>query len=75
MAAAYLGISGGFEGFYAFVGDLNAELGIPKNLKDLGVENPDLDKLTKSALQDPSTGGNPIEMTYDNTLELLKSCF
>jgi 4-hydroxybutyrate dehydrogenase len=75
MAASYLGISGGFDGFYAYVGDLNAELGIPKNLTELGVENPDLDKLTKSALQDPSTGGNPIEMTYDNTLDLLKSCF
>lgn len=75
MAANYLGISGGFDGFYAFVGELNDNLGIPKNLTDLGVENPDLDKLTKSALQDPSTGGNPVEMTYDNTLDLLKSCF
>jgi 4-hydroxybutyrate dehydrogenase len=75
MAANYLGISGGFDGFYAYVGELNSELGIPKNLTELGVENPDLDKLTKSALQDPSTGGNPIEMTYDNTLDLLKSCF
>ncbi|WP_424982509.1 iron-containing alcohol dehydrogenase [Maritalea sp. S77] len=75
MAASYLGISGGFDGFYAYVGDLNAELGIPKNLTELGVENPDLDKLTMSALQDPSTGGNPIEMTYENTLDLLKSCF
>lgn len=75
MAANYLGISGGFEGFYAFVGELNDSLGIPKNLTALGIENPDLDKLTKSALEDPSTGGNPIEMTYDNTLELLKSCF
>ncbi|WP_027834757.1 iron-containing alcohol dehydrogenase [Maritalea myrionectae] len=75
MAANYLGISGGFDGFYAFVGELNDNLGIPKNLTDLGIENPDLDKLTKSALQDPSTGGNPVEMTYDNTLDLLKSCF
>ncbi|MCF4099255.1 iron-containing alcohol dehydrogenase [Maritalea mediterranea] len=75
MAANYLGISGGFDGFYAFVGELNDNLGIPKNLTELGIENPDLDKLTKSALQDPSTGGNPVEMTYDNTLDLLKSCF
>jgi alcohol dehydrogenase class IV len=74
QAAAYLGISGGFDGFYAFVGKLNAELGIPANLTALGVANPDLAGLTASALQDPSTGGNPVEMTAANTRELLEAC-
>lgn len=75
QAAAYLGISGGFDGFYAFVGELNAELGIPANLTALGVSNPDLAALTASALQDPSTGGNPVEMTAENTRALLDTCF
>lgn len=74
QAAAYLGIAGGFDGFYAFVGKLNAELGIPANLKALGVMNPDLDALTASALQDPSTGGNPVKMTAENTRRLLEEC-
>ena len=74
QAAAYLGIEGGFDGFYAFVGDLNATLGIPANLTALGVTNPDLAALTASALQDPSTGGNPVEMTAANTRALLDSC-
>ncbi|HSG53995.1 MAG TPA: iron-containing alcohol dehydrogenase [Paracoccaceae bacterium] len=74
QAAAYLGIAGGFDGFYAFVGKLNAELGIPANLKALGVMNPDLDALTASALQDPSTGGNPVKMTVENTRKLLEEC-
>ncbi|MGR3507254.1 MAG: iron-containing alcohol dehydrogenase [Paracoccaceae bacterium] len=74
QAAAYLEISGGFDGFYAFVGALNAELGIPANLTALGVTNPDLAGLTASALQDPSTGGNPVEMTAANTRELLEAC-
>lgn len=74
QAAAYLGISGGFDGFYAFVGQLNAELGIPANLTALGVTNPDLAALTASALQDPSTGGNPVEMTAENTRALLEAC-
>ncbi len=74
QAAAYLGIAGGFDGFYAFVGKLNAELGIPANLKALGVMNPDLDALTASALQDPSTGGNPVKMTAENTRKLLEEC-
>jgi alcohol dehydrogenase class IV len=75
QAAAYLGIAGGFDGFYAFVGDLNAQLGIPATLTALGVTNPDLAALTASALQDPSTGGNPVEMTAENTRALLEACF
>ncbi|MDX1819365.1 MAG: iron-containing alcohol dehydrogenase [Paracoccaceae bacterium] len=74
QAAAYLGIESGFDGFYAFVGELNATLGIPANLTALGVTNPDLAALTASALQDPSTGGNPVEMTAANTRALLDSC-
>ena len=74
QAAAYLGIDGGFDGFYAFVGELNATLGIPANLTALGVTNPDLEALTASALQDPSTGGNPVEMTAENTRKLLEEC-
>jgi len=74
QAAAYLEIAGGFDGFYAFVGALNAELGIPVNLKALGVMEPDLDALTASALQDPSIGGNPVEMTATNTRALLEAC-
>ena len=72
-AANYLGISGGFDGFCAYVDDLNASLGIPKKLSGLGVTNPDIDRIVKDALADPSTGGNPIEMTEKNTGKLLLS--
>jgi len=74
MAARYLGIEGGFDGFYEFVGELNTSLGIPATLTELGVVNPDLDALTASALADPSTGGNPVAMTAQNTLALFKAC-
>ncbi|MFK5977624.1 MAG: iron-containing alcohol dehydrogenase [Rhizobiaceae bacterium] len=73
-AAAYLGIEGGFEGFYDYVGSLNAALDIPKNLTDLGVKDPDLDRLTEMALEDPSCGGNPIEMNTENTRALFEAC-
>ena len=72
--AAYLGIEGGFEGFYYYVGELNAELNIPVNLTELGVKNPDIDRLTEMALKDPSVGGNPIEMTVENTKKLFEAC-
>ena len=73
-AAAYLGIEGGYEGFCAYVDRLNASMGIPRSLSELGVKDPDLDTLTRSALNDPSTGGNPVEMTYENTRALFEAC-
>jgi len=70
-AANYLGVSGGFDGFCAYVDDLNTSLGIPKKLSGLGIENPDVERIVAGALIDPSTGGNPIKMTKENTLKLL----
>ena len=73
-AADYLGIEGGFDGFYDFVAALITELGIPPTLTALGVIEPDIDAVVRAALTDPSAGGNPVEMTYDNTKSLLQSC-
>ena len=73
-AANYLGISGGFDGFCGFVDGLNTSLGIPKTLIELGVENPDVDRIVAGALRDPSVGGNPVKMTEANTKALLLTC-
>ncbi|PPB80551.1 hypothetical protein LV82_01900 [Albidovulum inexpectatum] len=74
MAAAYLGIAGGFDGFRARIVSLREELGIPRSLSELGVERDRLDELTKMAIEDPSCGGNPIPMTYENTRALFEAC-
>lgn len=71
-AAAYLGIEGGFGGFAAFVDELNDSLGVPKRLRELGVTDPDLEKLVEGALKDPSCGGNPVELNADNTRALFE---
>ena len=71
--AAYLDIEGGFDGFCSFVDEFNAHFSIPKTLSELGVKDPDLDALTDAALRDPSTGGNPVEMTAENTRALFES--
>ncbi len=71
QAARYLGIDGGFDGFCAYVDGLNASLGIPQKLAGLGIENPDIERIVDGALIDPSTGGNPVEMTRENTTKLL----
>ena len=72
-ASAYLGIDGGFDGFCAFVDELNDSMGIPKTLTELGVTDPDIDRLVADALNDPSTGGNPVEMTEANTRRLYEA--
>ena len=73
-AADYLGIDDGFDGFYDFVAALITQLDIPPTLTALGVTDPDIDAVVRAALTDPSAGGNPVEMTYDNTKSLLQSC-
>lgn len=54
--------------------ELRAELAIPANLSELGVEPERLDELTEMALEDPSCGGNPVEMTKENTRALYDAC-
>jgi alcohol dehydrogenase class IV len=73
-AAAYISITGGFDGFRAAVMNLRKTLGIPENLTAMGVKASDLDMLTDMALEDPSCGGNPREMTRDNTRALFDAC-
>ena len=73
-AAAYLGIKGGFDGFRAAIMDLRAKLNIPANLTAMGVEAARLNELTEMALEDPSCGGNPVEMTRENTRALFAAC-
>ena len=72
--AAYLGLSGGFDGFTAMVAELNATLDIPANLTELGVRDPDLDRLAEMAVDDPTAAGNPVAMTVDNTRRLIAAC-
>lgn len=74
QAADYLGIKGGFDGFAAYVDDLNASMNIPCTLTGLGVRDPDIDVLVRDALNDPSVGGNPVQMTLDNTRALFQAC-
>ncbi|UWQ14031.1 iron-containing alcohol dehydrogenase [Aliiroseovarius sp. M344] len=70
LAAGYLGIKGGFNGFQSFVQEFNDSMAIPRRVGELGVTNPDIDTLVKGALIDPSCGGNPIELNKDNLTQL-----
>ena len=72
QAAGYLGIDGGFDGFCAFVDNFNTTLGIPKRLSELGVTDPDKDRLVQQALTDPSCSGNPVKLTKENVQALFE---
>ena len=74
-AAAYLGIPGGFDGFCTFVDELNAALGIPKNLKEMGVPNDRIEELAAMAIQDPTASGNPRPLRHEDAVQLYKKCF
>ncbi|UUP18577.1 iron-containing alcohol dehydrogenase [Nitratireductor thuwali] len=71
-AAAYLGISGGFDGFYDFVIGLRAELGVPDRLGELGVGTDRIDDLVQMALEDPTAGGNPVRLDPENARKLFE---
>ncbi|MBM3613550.1 MAG: iron-containing alcohol dehydrogenase, partial [Alphaproteobacteria bacterium] len=73
-AAAYLGIRGGFDGFVARVMEMREMFAIPRNLAAMGVEESRLDHLTEMAIVDPTAGGNPVEMTRENTRALFQAC-
>ncbi|MGB0749874.1 MAG: iron-containing alcohol dehydrogenase [Magnetospiraceae bacterium] len=64
-AAAYMGIGGGFDGFYAHVTGLARELGIPGGLNAMGISDGAIDSLAEEAVRDPSAGGNPVLLTVD----------
>ncbi|SOC40347.1 hypothetical protein SAMN05892877_107155 [Rhizobium subbaraonis] len=73
-AAAYLGISGGFDGFYDYVLQLRAELGVPDKLSALGVGTDRIDEMAAMAIVDPTAGGNPVELTLDAAKKLFAEC-
>ena len=72
--ASFLDIKGGFDGIVQWVIDLKKEMEIPETLKDMGVQPGDDVKLAPLAHEDPSTGGNPLEMTEEKFQELIANC-
>ena len=56
-----------FDRFLNWVLDLRNNLDIPHKLSEvIEYRDFDLDKLSKMALKDPSTGGNPKKLTLDD---------
>ena len=54
------------------IAELSETVGIPKSLKELGVNNPDLDRLAENSLKDICASGNPFMPTKEQTIEMFK---
>ena len=74
LAAPYLGIEGGFDGFCDFVQAFNDSFAIPRTLGEMGVTADRLDDLVAMALEDPSCGGNPGTLEDENLRGLFAPC-
>lgn len=52
---------------------LSKSVGIPSGLKELGVKEEDFEEMAKNALADVCTGGNPREVTIEDTIAIYKA--
>ena len=63
----YLGLEKSFDSFMQWIMDLRIEFNIPHKLSDVvDEEKIDLEKLSKMAFNDPSTGSNPKKLTKED---------
>jgi alcohol dehydrogenase class IV len=63
-----------FAGFQAWVLELRHAIGIPHTLADIGVREEHARAFAPQALNDPSTGGNPLPMTEQDFEQLYRIC-
>ena len=73
-AAAYMGVGNTFSAFLDRVLELRGTLGVPDRLSGLGVQNADVSTLATHALNDPTAGGNPVELTQEAAETLYAAC-
>ena len=73
--AAWLGLDdASFDGVLQWVLDLRREIGIPHTLAEIGVREEHAWPFAPQALNDPSTGGNPLPMTERDFEQLYLNC-
>ena len=70
--AAFLGIEGGFDGFFETILGLREQLGVPEKLGELGVTRDLIPDMARMAPKDPTAGGNPMELTEEAAARLFE---
>ena len=73
--AAWLGLKRqSYQGFFDWILELRATIGIPSTLAALGVREEHAVAFAPQAFADPSTGGNPLPMTVADFEQLYLNC-
>jgi len=73
--AAWLGLpEASFQGVLRWVLDLRRAIGIPHTLAEIGVREEHASAFAPQALNDPSTGGNPLPMSGQDFEQLYLNC-
>ena len=62
----------GFEAVMSWITGLRKSIGIPNDLKAIGIDASRVQEISVMATQDPSAGGNPISLSDSDYAELLK---
>ena len=70
--ACYLELDGeGFEAVLDHIITLRNHIGIPNDLRSIGIDEQRLDEVAAQAVQDPSAASNPLPLTQQQYAELL----
>lgn len=73
--ASYLGLpERSFDGVLAWLLELRKTIGVPHTLADIGMQASHIENFAQQALQDPSTGGNPLPMDLRGFAALYRNC-
>ncbi|SED21029.1 Alcohol dehydrogenase, class IV [Rhizobiales bacterium GAS188] len=63
----------GFDGVMEWLIAFRKELGVPHSLADLGVKDDRIEELAAKAVDDPSTGGNPVPMQAADFAKVIRA--
>ena len=64
-----------FDGFIKWILDLRSNLAVPHTLKELIKDDKKFEEMSVMAFNDPSTGGNPIQLSDKDFLQLYKDAY
>ena len=73
--AAYLGLEPRFDAFMQWILELRRALDVPHTLKDFAVDQQRFEQMAKMAPQDPTAGGNPVELNETAAHKLYQAAY
>ena len=73
--SAFLGLGGGFDGFFDWIMQLREDLAIPHTIREIGVDDRQFDRMADMAVADPTAGGNPVALTAPAARRLFEAAY